>query len=375
MAYTAPTVNYSATLNGTYTTLTGVQSVSVFRGRRFFQDNFSASTCTVELIPADSYPTPLAIGQFIDVRDANSSTSPAYFTGRIVDIQRTYQIPYNAVSGAAPADRITITCSGSVGVVASNVIANSTYSNDLALVNANLIMEDSGLKWVSPSYGTVNSGSITLENVGALDAINSLLRTAQTYIDDYDMKRSPSGGFNFSAIVNPTPGLFVFEQGNSLAGFNHIEFLSSAQNVFNKVNVDAPGFATQTTSGTAPFNTLVYNTYNQTATDALSLSNYLYVLYSQSLTPVPCVLGVDTNVLDGCMAFTQLSPTAVVLIGSQVSVTLRGVTTDAIAQGFEAHFYPDHGSINIFLSPAFGTPFTLDSASFGVLDTNRLGYP
>ncbi len=88
MPYTAPTVNYCATMAGTYTTLTGVQSVSISRGRRYFQDNFQASQCVVELIPATSYSPELAIGQFIDVRVANTATSRAFFTGQITDVER-----------------------------------------------------------------------------------------------------------------------------------------------------------------------------------------------------------------------------------------------------------------------------------------------
>jgi hypothetical protein len=375
MAYAAPVVSYSSTIDGTYTALTGVQSVRVSRGRRFFQDNFSASSCVIDLIPAATYATPLAIGQFIDVRKANNSASEAYFTGRIIDIERSYDIPYNSTTGYAPGDRITITCGGAAGVVASNVIANTTYFGDLALQNVNAVLNDSGVQWVASNFGTVLSGNITVQNRGALDVVNDLLRTAQATMDDYDLSRVDIGRKFALIIYSAANATFVFEDTNPLTKFNRINYSSSAQSVFNKVNVEAAGLTAQTVSGTAPFNTLVYNTYNQTSTQALSLANYLYTIYSQSFTPIPSMIGTDSKMFPDCMQIAVMAPDQPAFIGANVSVSLRGVTTDTVGQGFDAFFYPDYGKIDMYLSPGFGTPFTLNSASFGVLNTNRLGYP
>ena len=135
MSYTPPTVNYATTSVGTFTSLTGIQSVTINRGRRHFQDPYPPTVCTIELIPADSYATPLAIGQFIDVRDTNSGSSPCYFTGRIIDVVRRYDMPYNNVTGAAPGDRITITATGATGLIGSanldavSIAGGTTVSN------------------------------------------------------------------------------------------------------------------------------------------------------------------------------------------------------------------------------------------------------
>ena len=77
MPYTTPVVSYSATIDGTYTALTGVQSAVITRGRQRFQDPPQPLSLSLELIPATSYALPLARGQFIDVRATSSLIVPS----------------------------------------------------------------------------------------------------------------------------------------------------------------------------------------------------------------------------------------------------------------------------------------------------------
>jgi hypothetical protein len=62
-------------------------------------------------------------------------------------------------------------------------------------------------------------------------------------------------------------------------------------------------------------------------------------------------------------------------LGAGVTVLFRGTTALAEIQGINTVFYSDYAQLQLYLSPSLGTPFTLDSSTFGVLDTNRLGYP
>ena len=390
MTYTAPTVNYSATLNGTYTSLTGIQSVSINRGRQRFQDNFLQTSCVIELIPADSYALPLAVGQFIDVRDANTSTSPCYFAGRITDVSRRFDMPYNAGTGAAPGDRITITATGAIGVLAANNVTDFPANSNLAWFDIFFSADRLGVNVGGvDANATATPSSISFTG-GALDFINALLRTEQFFIDDLDIRRSPfriNNNHNFLAVQFPSGQgnrNFVFSDAGTVGAFKFaaLEYLSSVQNTFTEVEVVAPGIATQTAStGSAPFNTLVYNTYNASTLAASNLAQLL--IATQNLVAVtPFSVSTNTLLSPTCTTLSLLSNRTIfdgvsdngMNLGSAVTVIFRGTTVEAQIQGINTTFYPDQARVQLYLSPSLGAQFILDNSTFGVLDQNKLGF-
>lgn len=387
MPYTAPTVNYCATIDGTYTSLTGVQSVSVSRGRQRFQDNFTQTNCTIELIPATTYALPLAIGQFIDVRDANSSSSPCYFNGRITDIQRNYSIPYNSGTGYAPQDRIIITATGPTGALGTSSLSNYLLGTTDCTDAIYQLALSVGIYCYFQQYAQVKCSTTLNVNGGTLDLVNALLRTSQYFIDDLDQLRTYIDG---SVTANLYPAgqgntSFTFSDAGTAGAykFSDLQYLSSVQNTFNQVQVSPTGLATQTaTSGSAPYNTLPYQTYNKTTSDALSLANYILAVQSVT-TPVPFSITTST-LLDSTV--TALSVVNDIVnahlfdnkpmnLGAAVTVIFRGTTVTATIQGINTTFYDDYATVQLFLSPSLSSSFTLDSTVLGVLDTNRLGYP
>ncbi len=390
MAYTAPTVNYCATINGTYTSLTGIQSVSINRGRQRFQDNFTQTNCTIELIPAASYAVPLAVGQFIDVRTTNAAGSPAYFVGTITDVERSYSIPYNTVSGVAPADRITISAAGTLGVLGKStfsqyymVSTNCTESVFAAAFDAGAVVDCIGANYSSLTF---NSAQL-LNDIGVLDLTNGLLRTCQYFVDDIDNARASylgknSVGATFPAGQGNTSYTFSDVGTVGTYRFNNLQFLSSVQNTFTQVQVAPTGLATQTaSSGSAPYNTLVYDTYNLSTADASALASYI-VSMQQTATAVPFSITTNTLMAETCTSISQLALTSVLNditagmnLGATVTVTFRGTTTTATIQGISTTFYPDYASVQLFLLSSVATAFTLNSTIIGILDTNRLGYP
>lgn len=390
MPYTPPTVNYATSLGGTYTTLTGVQSVTITRGRQRFQDPFPATQMRVELIPANSYTTPLAVGQVIDVRPTNTATNPAYFSGIITDVQRSYSFPYNAGTGAAPADRITITASGPTGLVGSNTVTNATWSATTFNSAVNQLLATINVWGANKPFYTNNTAQTF--SGAALDAVNQLLRTAYGVIDDMDSNRNASYfTYPWAVCIQPIGQVVTFDSpytfsddGSSTHKYVGLEYLSSVQSAFTQVNVAPTGLASQTAStGSAPYNTLVYSTYNQTTDDAANLANYVLTVNTQT-APTPFMLTTNTLVDPNILSFTFI-PTLQASgyvginqesrIGSSCIVTFRGTTVPATIQGMTTTFYPDHAQLQVYLSPSLGTPFTLDSAYYGVLDTNRLGFP
>lgn len=378
MSYTPPTVNYSATHNGTYTTLTGVQSVSIRRGRQYFQDPFSQSICTIELIPATSYALPLAVGQFVDVRDSNIASSPCYFEGQITDVTRTYEMPYNNATGAAPSDRITLTLTGAVGNIGSatlqnfNMVAFSDVSNTLFEVGAN-----TNVTVFAENNSILHSGRVY--SGPALEAVNKLLQTGQMLIDDQDTARLGTilGCRAVNNIGRNPLGLSYSDTGQTL--FKSLEYQSSVESTFNYVEVEAEGLTPQVTKASSGrFNSLLYQTYNIDTATALSLSQYLYNLLSGGLAPVPLTIGTDTTAAPNCMTAARIFTSATgnfPVIGQLATITFRGTTVTGQIQGVNANFYLDRAHVQLYFSPSLGVPFTLNSTTNGVLDQNRLGFP
>ena len=389
MPYTPPTVNYSTTINGTYTSLTGIQSVSINRGRQRFNDNFAGNTCTVDLIPATSYATPLAIGQFIDVRTTNAAGSPAYFVGTITDIERKYAIPYNTSTGLAAADRIIISATGTTGALGKTTLADYTLTQTdcTASITGAALEVDTWVTYIYPDYTRVINSPSTVSNIGVLDLVNGLLRTCQYFIDDIDNKRVTYAGFanigaTFSPGVNNSSYTFSDAGTSGAYTFTDLEYLSSVQNTFTEVQVLALGLATQSAvTGNAPYNTLVYNTYNLTTADAANLATYITNMQSVAAA-VPFSITTNTLTAPTCTDISVMTTTnalftagLTVNLGSGIKVIFRGTTASACVQGINTTFYIDYATVQLFLSPSLGTPFTLNSNEFGVLNTNRLGYP
>jgi hypothetical protein len=379
MSYTAPTVNYSATINGTYTSLTGVQSVSISRGRQRFQDNFPQTSCVIELIPANSYALPLAVGQFIDVRNFNSAAGIAYFQGVITDVNRKFSIPYDSSTGAAPGDRITITATGSVGQLGNTSLNNYSVANTSAIVEViNAANEnDVGVNYLNDTGLLTSAQTFT---GGLLDLINTLLRTMQFFLDDLDSKRTGTFRAFWVGIYANSLLDFTFSDAGTVGAFKFtdLQYLSSVQNVFTQVEVVPKGLATQTVNtGVAPYNTLVYDTFSASTANAADLAQY--ILATQSSAQItPFTITTNTNVSPDCVGFAAINKfndsAAVQIIGALVTVIFRGTTVTAQIQGINTTFYPDYASVQLYLSPSIGAPFTLDSPILGVLDQNRLGF-
>jgi hypothetical protein len=257
-------------------------------------------------------------------------------------------------------------CSSTIGQVAND---------------AGTITDDIG------TFSLTRNLSHLLQNIGALDLINTLLRTCQWFIDDIDNKRvnyfsKSNVGGTFPGNVSNTNTTFSDAATPGALKFTDLQYSSTVQNTFTEVQVAPLDLATQVaTSGSAPYNTLVYNTYNLTTADALSLAGYIINMQSVA-TAVPFTITTNTMAADTCTNISVLSTTdsfsdttLPVFLGSAVTVIFRGTTVTAQIQGINTTFYPDYATVKLFLSPSLGTPFTLNSSAFGVLDTNRLGYP
>ena len=375
MPYTPPTVNYYNSGTATWLTMSGVQSVNIQRGKQRFQDPFTQTSAVIEIIPTAS--TSFSIGQMIDIRDTNADLATCYFQGQITDVQRSYAMPYNAGTGATPADRIRIIATGGTGLIGTAQLAGQTWLSASCAAIIESLLTAQGLQAGSTWSNNVQASAQTYDG-SLLDAINQLLRTAQLIIDDYAVSRTLNKlGFTYYPMGQAFNTISFTDTGSGYA-YSGLEFLSSVQNTFNWIEVTATDvYNTVAAFGSPPFNALRYSTFNATVADTASLASYLWYLLSGQVAPAPFSISTSTVTSSGCMALAQIPASTLgnAVIGQQVGVTFRGSTTYGTVVGVNAAFYPDRGNVQLFLSPSLGTPFTLDSTAFGVLDTNRLGYP
>jgi hypothetical protein len=380
MPYTAPIVAYNSGASATWYTLSGIQSINISRGRQRFQDPVSQTSAVIELIPATSYTLDLAIGQAIEVRDTNADASNCYFQGRITDVQRSYAFPYNSSTNYAPADRIIVTAAGATGIIGTAQLNNySLTAQAVALSIASIATSQQVSSLQMGGNGVTNSAQTI--TVSALDAINQLARTAQLSFDDLCLLRA--NPMVFGITLYPTGSRYrtiAFSDTGSGYSYTGLEFLSSVQNTFNWVSVQPDGLSAAVSSGTSPFNALNYSTYSASSGDASNLAGYLLNMLSGQQTIVPFTISTNTTVSSSCMDLAKLVKsmpfdTTQAVMGQPISVTFRGSTSNGSVIGVNSAFYADRATVQLFLSPSLGTPFTLDSTAFGVLTTNRLGYP
>lgn len=405
MAYAPPNVYYASTFDGTYAQLAGVQSVSINRGKARFQDPTTASQCSIEVIPQSTFPA-MTIGQFIDIRDTNSGASSAYFAGKITDIQRTYAIPYNAGTGATPADRVVITVTGGTGVLASGygsegygaggvVDASEQMMTGTMLVANVYAVTSQNIGYSYPTFATIVpiGQNVLIPNVAPwFDNINRVMNTVQYSVDDLDLNRTFKP--NYANIFDIYAGVYFYptgqtgksisfvddgSTGSTVYKYGQIDYVSSVQSAFSQVLIQYAKYGASVytneelnvTSGNPPYVGFSYPTAIATTTQGTNLGNYVLAVNS-SASPVPFSIGTTTAIQESAAALGKLSECP---IGTAVTVKFRGTTVSATVCGISVNYYAEQANIRLSLTPSLGTPFTLDSSAFGVLDTNRLGYP
>lgn len=239
--------------------------------------------------------------------------------------------------------------------------------------------------WVVQS--SASSGlAVTIGNQATLGDYGSRLgiwnlgcRTGQLYLNDYTTVQAPASYVfeaNIAVSGASTGTQITFTDdgttGTDIYKYSQIDYLSNQQSVYNTIYVEAEGVTTQSAlANIFATGSLVYQSANSNAAGALNLATYLASTLAEAV-PTPFAITTSTAV-DGNAQ--KLAEYVTYPIGSTVKVIFRGSTIYATLQGSSCSFYPDYATFTCYLSPSLGTPFILDSTAFGVLDTNRLGYP
>jgi hypothetical protein len=159
--------------------------------------------------------------------------------------------------------------------------------------------------------------------------------------------------------------------------YDGITFASYADNFYTQVTVDPEVPAAQTVeTGSAPFRTYTVNTLNATTGQALDYANYLLNNYKTpkvAISSISCLANAQNT-----MALDDLGDGPDKCgrqIGKRVTVAFRGTTYPCIIEGYTFSAVPGEARYTYYVSAAdLNAYLILDNATFGKLDSNRLGY-
>jgi hypothetical protein len=362
------------------TVLTDVQNISYNRGRREIQDPFNAGRATITGRNIAGLPTIEIGGQIaIEILFASPTLEVVAFLGQVADVQ----INYGFVSSE---DVWTIQVEDYLGRL-GRAYTSDSFSwvaglNTLeAAQNTSLNATDGtiNIDGFSSFVGSSLVSAQSLANSNALDIINTLAATEQGFLYS-SFGNSPSGldrSITFiprSALgsLNVLAYLTDGTDGGAVAVptyYDQVIFRSLADSFFDRVIVQPQGLADQE-SGVGP-RSFTMRSFDQTTTQAKNLADYVKATFDVQ-TQVPNTISVLSE------SQTNFQMQQVIDISNsfgEVELYLRGASYRLFVLGLTVTASPEQArfTLNVASSEALNF-FILDSPTFGVLDTNRLGF-
>jgi hypothetical protein len=326
------------------------------------------------------YASPIAAlvpGTFI--RISNTATDLANFVGRISNVQLKFDMPYSG--GVGNGDYLSIMCEGGLGQFGRKSGNNYAMPADILtgqlgdVINETELVAflDSGVGDEALSATTVNGTWADYLNLAALTLNARLIdvleiqyptRVETTFVSPFLVRDT---AVNFSDTTNNATNQV----------YDGITFASYADNFYTQVTVDPEVPAAQTVeTGSAPFRTYTVNTLNATTGQALDYANYLLNNYKTpkvAISSISCLANAQNT-----MALDDLGDGPFKCgrqIGKRVTVAFRGTTYPCIIEGYTFSAVPGEARYTYYVSAAdLNAYLILDNATFGKLDSNRLGY-
>lgn len=361
------TYTYTVDINGF---LSDVQNITVTKGRVQVQDPFKAGTATITGRKPDDLPT-IDIGDSVFILANDGTTTYDIFQGVVADLKVTYgqvssmdtwQIDCEDVLARVGRALTTSDFNWLAGITTGNAISQ-TVSN--ATGSAVSVFVDP----LFPGASTVSAQSVYNQN--ALQVINQLIQTEQGWLRAADVNTVGFVARNEASAFN-TEGDFTdgtLSTANPSGPYDQILFRSQADSFYDEVVVEPVGLASQSAGSGARRYSL--NSYNQTTSQAGDLAAYVLATL-QVQNSVPSVLSAISQVQTNNMAMRTFEGAA---SGAQIGLILRGQKYFLFVEGATLTATPEQTrwSYNLVSSEALNF-FILDSASFGVLDQNKLGF-
>ncbi len=369
---TKPTITIKFRQPGSGTTLTFTANVVTgcnwSYGRQRITDTFQGHNCQVFGIKPANVTTWPEIGAAVSVVVTDSATSQtAQFCGSLADVE----IQYGTI---AALDTFTMLIESPLSRAGRQIGSITTVANDSTYYMADKINAltpmDIGVGFLMPYQYAFTTSAQTIEQT-VTDHVNLWAATEQGRVLEFGDATDPDlatlGATLVGTRLGPSTGAFYFGDSNpSHSKYSQLVFQSLADNYSTKVLVNATGFAEQS-SGTGSFNYEI-STINGSATEAANLAGYVKTsLDVNQRTPTSIRFDGATN-------------GTVITLGNQGNnnaagkIDFRGTTYDVGIEGANFSANATNWECELFLSSNAYRPWLiLGSATYGILDTNRLG--
>jgi hypothetical protein len=363
-----------STDGSTYTDLSNVQEITADIGRRTLKDPFQPSRLTFTMRYPDGFYTPntaLVTGTWIRLTNVSGGTGYYMWKGKIANVTVEWGKTYNSTTHVGVSDYITVQCEGAMAEWGRRQGNNQAITEANAYYALAQVSSYSGLS-IGTTYDSANSPLVSPTAVSSsyLDWINQFATTLSATVKDgsgelgvYTKDFVGSLSVNFSDTTNNAANQ-VYED---------IELTSQVENYFTEVIVNPTYYAQQrVTSGSAPYRTLEVATYSGSASQALDLANYYLSVYKTptlGISRVTCRSEAQNSwSLDFGYSWYDI-------LGYRTNLTFRGTTYYMTILGSTMQATPAGSTFTFYLADNALNPwFVLNSATYGVLGTNRLSW-
>lgn len=367
------TPNASASQNvcqvfGVQLPLDDVQEITVSRGRQAIQDPFRAATAVVSGRRPDLLPT-IRIGDIIFI----TAITPALASIPIFNgVVSNFSVKYGEV---ASMDLFTIEAEDALAV-AGRAVTTDTFSwpaNISTFEAAQLACTNAGVA-IQNVYNTPSGSNVsaqTLANRNVLELLNQLAATEQGRLVGLD---STAVGWVDRTAFGDAPNVITFSDvlTGELVPYNQVDFRSLADSFFTEVIVKPQGLASQS-SGTES-RTYTLNSFDAGTGQAKNLADYVLTTLEVNVAK-PSIIGTLSEIASITPNDRALLASKDAGTGIRATLELRGFIYGLFIEGSTLTASPDQTRFSFYVvSDEALDFFVLDSATFGVLDQNKLGF-
>jgi hypothetical protein len=355
---------YELTVNSN--SVTNIQGFTFTKGRTKISDPLRAGTGTIRGRRPDLLPS-IQVGQtaILVIRPSGPSGLGFAFSWRVADLRINYGV-------TSAYDEWELDIEDTFAVLGRGDFSQSWSAGaDVSTAINNVV----GQYGITLSVGIATKSKVsaqTITNGNGLEVLSQLAITEQARFTT----NSPIGPNNIFLYGRGwQTELITYDASDDGTGtnpivYNALDFAGLADNYATKVIINPAGLSQQT-AGSGSYS-IALPSYSESNSDAASLASFLVGVYSQQSgqpSRISLKLSAQNSATKKENAMSICDPI------SQVSIKFRGTTYLAIVEGFTITGLMDDVLVSCSLSsPSFYPQFILNSAEFGVLNTNRLGY-
>jgi len=341
-----------------------VQEFGITRGVQMFSDSLRAGTGYVRGRRPDLLPT-IEVGMGVTILEADSNVTLALY--RIADF-RTY---FGTIASLDEYEIVLEDPLAAMGRLNGSFVWSSGVSTADAM---EVVVEASGLTFTPAATFTSTCSPQVITNENALEVFGRLLTQEQGLV---------TNGVDYESVTvyggNYAGGVFTVDCSDDGTGtdpikYDGFELAGVADNFANFIVVEPAGLS-QSTAGTGTFSTIV-QTYNKTQTDASNLANFLLGAYNQQdQGPQMLSARYSANTPAARLNMANAVGNNGTQGRNQLRIKHRGTTYDGFIIGATVTGLLDDIIYTYYLAtPTYFSQFILNSATYGVLDQNLLGY-